>query len=67
MLRTNAMKEVAAIKCIIDFRIAYYTMVGRDPNKYLKAATQLHKDLTSHSVSVVNSIIKLWTVRLPLQ
>jgi len=31
-------REIAAVKCIIDFRIAYYTLIGKNTAKYLKAA-----------------------------
>lgn len=36
-------KEIAAVKCIIDFRIAYYDMIGRDSSKYRSAALELHR------------------------
>lgn len=51
LAQSNGMKEVAAVKCIIDFRIAYFTLVGcrcdGDVGRYLQAASHLHKRLTS--------------------
>jgi len=37
------MREVAGIKCIFDFRIAYYNLIGKSPLKYNEAALELHK------------------------
>jgi len=34
----NIYKEIAAVKCIIDFRIAYYEKSGIDSQKYRDAA-----------------------------
>lgn len=45
------MKEVAAIKCVIDFRLSYYSKIGKDRSKYLIAALELHKRLTARQVS----------------
>lgn len=36
-------REIAGVKCIIDFRIAYYDIIGKSPQKYLEAALELHK------------------------
>lgn len=31
-------KDIAAVKCIIDFRIAYYHMIGKNSSLYREAA-----------------------------
>ncbi len=54
------MKEIAAVKCIIDYRIAYYPLIGRDPQRYVKAALVLHKFLTRNTVEEVNKILECW-------
>ena len=52
------MKELAGVKCIIDFRIAYYGFIGHSRSKYLEAALELHKGLTNSVVSSLNDIIE---------
>ncbi len=37
------MREVASVKCIVDFRIAYFKFIGKSPQKYVEAALELHK------------------------
>jgi len=56
-------REVAAVKCIIDFRIAYYELIGRSVAKYIDAAIELHKRLTNNKIITMNRIIKQWMSR----
>ncbi len=52
------MQEVAAIKCVIDFRLCYYSKIGRDRSKYLLAAVELHKRLTARHVTHINEMLR---------
>jgi hypothetical protein len=43
------MREIVAVKCVIDFRIAYYQLKSRHDivGKYIEAALMLCKELSS--------------------
>ena len=57
-------KEVSAIKCIIDFRIKFYMLTGHKRSstivKYLRAAIELHKSLSSDQHRQLNAQLVLW-------
>jgi hypothetical protein len=56
----NDIKEIAAVKCIIDFRITFYNIVGKDSRRYVQAGLELHKRLTRNTVAQVNSTLAGW-------
>ena len=57
----NSCLEIAGVKCIIDFRIAFYKKIGKRSTLYEDAALTLHKKLTCEKVEAVNGILKSWT------
>lgn len=61
-------KEIAAVKCLIDFRIRFYEMTGSDSDckKYVQGAIDLHKCLTKESVPAMNRVIEEWTAQKKL-
>jgi hypothetical protein len=53
-LPSGGFKELAAIKCIIDFRIALYSLTGQYKKRlkrYQEAALTLHKCLTKETLT----------------
>lgn len=52
------MQEVTAVKCVIDFRLCFYAKIGKDISKYLLAAIDLHKRLSTRHVSQVNEMLR---------
>lgn len=57
-------KEIAAVKCIIDFRIAYYDMIGKNSSEYREAAIELHRKLNRTTVTWLNAALDTWAARL---
>lgn len=59
------MKEISAIKCIIDFRIEYYNFIGKKNYlNYLEAAIDLHRRLTKKTVSMMNEQLDKWIINM---
>lgn len=60
------MREVSAVKCVIDFRVAYYNLVGNNKArvKYISAALDLHKHMTNRKIEAMNRIVRDWVCSL---
>lgn len=61
-------REIAAAKCLIDFRIRFLELTGKakEHRKYVHGALDLHKSLNSRSVDAVNQVLEEWTQRVKL-
>jgi hypothetical protein len=55
-------KEIAAIKCVLDFRLAYYKLAGKSKaySRYLIGALTLHKCLTNEIIPGLNRVLEDW-------
>lgn len=67
-VKEKAIKELAGIKCLVDFRIKLYSneVLGEHSKckKYIKAGLYLHKCLTNELVPQLNDQINLWCSNL---
>jgi len=49
------------VKCIIDFRIAFYDKIGKDSSEHREAAIKLHRQLDRWTIIQLNNVLDVWS------